>query len=157
MSDLWFLFSMEAFNWGGKAKLSITWPTCMILGSSIQVNGPYIFMAFCIQKLRQEKVILHWPLLQKRLRKQNSIFCPELLSWSIEIYDSKKMLISLPSFCLSLSRFQSKSKLDLKTTWHLPSYLHILHIIIFSNFPNSGWSLWRNKYIFCIYHLSSEP
>jgi len=69
----------------------------------------------------------------------------------------KKMLISLPSFCLSLSRFQSKSKLDLKTTWHLPSYLHILHIIIFSNFPNSGWSLWRNKYIFCIYHLSSEP
>ena len=122
------------------------------LGNSIQVNGPYIFMGLRrYTKTSARKGNSALTSFEKKLRKQNSIFCPELLSCSIEIYYSKKcssLSLSLSRLFFFLFRFQSKSKLDLKTVWHLPSHLHILHIIIFSNFPNLGWPLRRNKNIF---------
>ena len=121
-----------------------------------QHYGQYIFMDFHrrgsrygenFSSAREEggrRIDQHWPFLSKNWAQQSSFFCPEVMSLSIEIYDSR-IHVSSPPLC----RIQSNSKLDLKS---VASYLHILHHIFLNFLQLWFFSLSKSKKL----HLCSK-
>lgn len=85
---------------------------------------------------------------EQKLCSTKQLFCPEVLSWSIEIYDSR-IHVSSPPLC----RIQSKSKLDLKT---VACYLHILHHIFLNFLQLWFFSLSQSKEATSLFQGASE-